>query len=155
MVFKFEKLEVWQLSIDLANEVYSLIDSLPDSEKFNLTSQIRRAVTSVSLNIAEGSTGQTDPEQIRFIGYAHRSLMEVVACLILMKKRDYISTDLYEKLYQNSEKLSAKLLAMKRYISKKDFNRMSLMKVMNSIKQWSFVVCQWSFVVIHRHKLQE
>ncbi|WP_421774335.1 four helix bundle protein [Gracilimonas sp.] len=118
MAFKFEKLEVWKLAVDLADEVYSLIGSLPDTEKFNLTSQIRRAVTSVSLNIAEGSTGQTDPEQIRFIGYAHRSLMEVVACLILMKKRDYISTNLYEKLYQDSEKLSAKLLAMKKYLQK-------------------------------------
>ena len=118
MAFKFEKLEVWQLAADLADEVYSLIDSLPDTEKFNLTSQIRRAVTSISLNIAEGSTGQTDPEQTRFIGYAHRSLMEVVACLILMKKRAFISTDLYEKLYQDSEKLSAKLLAMKKYLRK-------------------------------------
>jgi four helix bundle protein len=87
MAFKFERLEVWQLAVDLTDEVYLLIEALPDTEKFNLTSQIQRAVTSVSLNIAEGSTGQTDPEQSRFIGYAHRSLMEVVACLILMKKR--------------------------------------------------------------------
>ncbi|WP_428236633.1 four helix bundle protein [Gracilimonas sp.] len=118
MAFKFEKLEVWQLAVDLADEIYLLIEALPDTEKFNLTSQIQRAVTSVSLNIAEGSTGQTDPEQARFIGYAHRSLMEVVACLILMKKRAYISTELFEKLYQDSEKLSAKLLAMKKYLKK-------------------------------------
>ncbi|MBO6586705.1 MAG: four helix bundle protein [Gracilimonas sp.] len=118
MAFKFEKLEVWQLAVDLADEIYLLIEALPDTEKFNLTSQIQRAVTSVSLNIAEGSTGQTDPEQSRFIGYAHRSLMEVVACLILMKKRAYISTELFEKLYQDSEKLSAKLLAMKKYLKK-------------------------------------
>jgi four helix bundle protein len=64
---------------------------MPKTEQFNLSSQIRRAVTSISLNIAEGSTGQSDPEQVRFIRYAHQSLMEVVACLILMKERLYYS----------------------------------------------------------------
>ncbi len=75
MGFKFEKLEIWHLSIALSKEVYDLIKALLEEEKFNLSSQIRRAVTSISLNIAEGSTSQTDPEQLRFLGYAHRSLM--------------------------------------------------------------------------------
>jgi len=57
MSFKFEKLEVWQLAIDLINKVYNLIEDMPASEKFNLSYQLRRAVTSISLNIAEGSTG--------------------------------------------------------------------------------------------------
>lgn len=48
---------------------------MPKSEKYNLSSQIKRAATSVPLNIVEGSTSQTDPEQLRFLGYAHRSLM--------------------------------------------------------------------------------
>jgi len=73
MAFKFEKLEVWQLGMELTSKVYSLIKTMPESEKFNLSSQIRRAATSVPLNIAEGSTSQTDPEQLRFLGYAHRS----------------------------------------------------------------------------------
>jgi len=73
MPFKFEKLEVWQLSMDLSAKVYSLIKNMPKSEQFNLSSQIRRAVTSISLNIAEGSTGQSDSEQIQFIGYAQFS----------------------------------------------------------------------------------
>jgi four helix bundle protein len=73
MPFKFEKLEVWQLSMDLSAKVYSLIKNMPKSEQFNLSSQIRRAVTSISLNIAEGSTGQSDSEKIQFIGYAQFS----------------------------------------------------------------------------------
>ena len=118
MPFKFEKLEVWQLAMELSNKVYAFIEKMPKSEQFNLSSQIRRAVTSISLNIAEGSTGQSDPEQIRFIRYAHRSLMEVVACLILMKERDYLTAEKYDELYSDSEKLSAKLLAMKNYLQK-------------------------------------
>ena len=102
--------------MDLSAKVYLLIRNMPKSEQFNLSSQIRRAVTSISLNIAEGSTGQSDSEQIRFIGYAHRSLMEVVACLILMKERSYIDQNSYDNLYADTEKLSAKLLAMKNYL---------------------------------------
>lgn len=116
MAFKFEKLEIWQLSIALSDKVYSLIKQLPKSEKFNLGSQIRRAVTSISLNIAEGLTGQSDPEQIRFLRYAHRSLMEVVACILLMYRRSYITKEKYDELYSDTEKLSAKLLAMKNYL---------------------------------------
>ncbi len=116
MAFKFEKLEVWQLGMELTSKVYSLIKTMPESEKFNLNSQIRRAATSVPLNIAEGSTSQTDPEQLRFLGYAHRSLMEAVSCFMLMKEHKFIDDTKYQELYSFSEKLSAKILAMRKAI---------------------------------------
>lgn len=122
MSFKFEKLEIWHLSIDLSKQVYALIETLPKEEKFNLSSQIRRAVTSVSLNIAEGSTSQTDPEQLRFLGYAHRSLMEVVASIILMKEQGFLLNPTYETLYKDCEKLSEKILAMKNAIKRRGDN---------------------------------
>lgn len=81
MAFKFENLEVWKLSLDYLDAVYEHADALPKEEMYNLRSQWIRAATSVSLNIAEGSTGQTDSEQVRFLGYALRSLMESTACL--------------------------------------------------------------------------
>lgn len=62
MSFKFERLEVWQMALSYIDLIYEMADRLPDNEKFNLNSQITRAATSVALNIAEGSTGQTDPE---------------------------------------------------------------------------------------------
>ena len=68
MPFKFENLDVWHLALDYIDRIYDLVEQLPRSENFNLTSQIRRASTSVALNIAEGSTGQTDREQVRFLG---------------------------------------------------------------------------------------
>ena len=91
MEYKFEKLDVWKISLDLSDHIYALADNLPDSEKYNLRSQIIRAVTSISLNIAEGSTSQTDKEQSRFIGYAIRSLIEVIACLRIMERRRYLN----------------------------------------------------------------
>ena len=81
MTFKFERLEVWELSLKYIDTIYRLADDLPSSEKYNLMSQVRRAATFVSLNIAEGSTGQSDAEQHRFLGLSLRSLIETVACL--------------------------------------------------------------------------
>ncbi len=80
MGFKFEKLEVYQLALDYIDLVYEVAEKLPASEKYNLRSQMTRAATSVALNIAEGSTGQSDREQARFLSMSIRSLLETVAC---------------------------------------------------------------------------
>ena len=60
--------------MDLGEELNELALTFPDREKFNLSSQILRAVDSIALNISEGSIGQSDPEQKKFIGYSIRSL---------------------------------------------------------------------------------
>ncbi len=91
MPFKFEQLDVWQLSLEYSDLIYDIAERLPDSERFNLKSQITRAATSISLNIAEGSTGQSDPEQNRFLGMALRSLIETVACQRLISRRKYVT----------------------------------------------------------------
>jgi len=105
MAFKFEQLRTWKLSMDLAERVNELVNTFPPKEVYNLTSQSRRAADSVSLNIAEGSTGLSDPEQIKFLGYANRSIMEIVTCLIKAKRRNYIDDVTYRDLYSEYEKL--------------------------------------------------
>ncbi len=91
MPFKFEQLDVWKLSLEYSDLIYEIAEQLPDSERFNLKSQITRAATSISLNIAEGSTGQSDPEQNRFLGLALRSLIETVACQRIISRRNYVT----------------------------------------------------------------
>ena len=98
MAFKFEKLSVWQKSLDLADNINLLTKSFPKDEMFVLTSQIKRAADSVCLNIAEGSTGQSNAEYIRFLRYALRSDIEVVACLHLAKRRKYLLNEHFEAL---------------------------------------------------------
>lgn len=71
--YKFQSLQVYQLALDYLDEVYDLAYHLPDVEKFNLRSQLERAGTSIVLNIAEGSTDQSDPEQSRFVSPGQRS----------------------------------------------------------------------------------
>lgn len=88
--YKFQSLLVYQLSLDYFDQVYELIKSIPDNEKFNISFQLARAATSITLNIAEGSTGQSDKEQARFVGLAVRSYIESVACLDLIERRGYI-----------------------------------------------------------------
>ena len=75
-MFKFESLRVYQLALDYINLVYDVAAKLPRSEDYNLNGQIKRASTSIALNIAVGSTGQSDPEQGRFLSISIRSLLE-------------------------------------------------------------------------------
>jgi four helix bundle protein len=70
-----------------------------------LGSQIKRAADSVVLNIAEGSTGQTNAEFKQFIGYAIRSAIEVVSCLYIGKKRNIITDKDFQKLYEEIESI--------------------------------------------------
>jgi four helix bundle protein len=115
MPYKFEQLEVWQLSMDYMDAIYTLAEKLPRSEEYNLKSQIVRAATSISLNIAEGSTGQTNPEQARFLSMAIRSLVETVACQHLIRRRKYLSdTTLLDQLYEKSQTLARKLQSFRK-----------------------------------------
>jgi four helix bundle protein len=102
---------VWQLSLDLAEKINVLADRFPAKETYNLGSQIRRAADSIGLNIAEGSTGQSNPEQKRFLIFANRSALEVVACLIKAKMRTYIDEKTYIEIYTECENLVRMLQA--------------------------------------------
>ena len=117
MTFKFEGLEVWQDAVGYVDCIYELVESLPRIEDFYLKSQIVRAATSAALNIAEGSTGQTDSEQARFLGMAIRSLIETVACLQLIRRRNYlIEASKLDDAYEAARVLASRLHAMRRSI---------------------------------------
>ena len=117
-MFKFEKLEIYQLALDYVDRCYALSERLPDLERYNLTQQLRRAATSVALNIAEGSTGQSDAEQVRFLGMALRSLLETVACQQLIKRRGYLDdAELMPPAYQQAETLARGIQAMRRALA--------------------------------------
>jgi four helix bundle protein len=77
--FNFEDLQVYQKSLAFMDHVYEISRSFPTDERFNLTSQFRRATLSISLNVAEGS-GATNKENIRYPGSASRTLKECVVC---------------------------------------------------------------------------
>lgn len=102
MKFKFEKLIIWQKAMDFGEVLFDESKKFPKEELFNLVSQLRRAADSIALNIAEGATGQSNPEFHRFMGYAMRSLAEVVACLHKAHRRGYITSEEFESNYDEA-----------------------------------------------------
>ncbi|MBU1999328.1 MAG: four helix bundle protein [Candidatus Omnitrophota bacterium] len=116
MSFKFENLEVWKNSIELSFKIHELTRDFPKEEIYILTSQIKRAADSVALNIAEGSTGQSNAEFKQFIGYAIRSAIEVVSCLYIGKKRSLIKENKFNDLYFETECLVKMLQALRKSI---------------------------------------
>jgi four helix bundle protein len=113
MAFKFENLKVWQKSIELSGVIHDLTLSFPKDELYVLTSQIKRAADSIALNIAEGSTGQTDKEFNRFLGIALRSGIEVVSCLYLAKRRNIIDSQQFEMVYNELTELVKMIQALR------------------------------------------
>ena len=104
-MFKFEKLKVWQRAIDFTAEINKLTREFPKEELYILTSQIKRAADSIALNIAEGSTGQSNKEFRQFIGYAVRSAVEAVSCLFIGRKRKIIREKDFNIFYIELEEI--------------------------------------------------
>ena len=105
MAFKFEELRVWQSAIELTDDVYLLTEKFPRDEMFGLASQIKRAANSISLNIAEGATGNSNPDFRRFLTMASRSCAEVISCLYLAKRRNYINESEFINGYTKTESI--------------------------------------------------
>ena len=113
MSFKFEKLIIWQKSMDFGEKIFLISKDFPKDEMFNLASQIRRAVDSIALNISEGSIVQSKPEFKRFLGFSIRSLAEVVTCLYKAKNRKYISEEKFKELYNESYQLMNQIIGFR------------------------------------------
>lgn len=79
----YRKLEIWQLSINMVKEVYSIINELPSSEKYGLSDQMRRSAISIPSNIAEGHGRNSPKEFVRFLLIAKGSINELETQLIL------------------------------------------------------------------------
>jgi len=114
MKFKFENLIIWQKSMEMGEEIYFLSNKFPKTEVYNLSSQTRRAVDSIALNISEGSIGQSNPEFKKFMGCAIRSLAEVVTCLHKAKRREYITEQEFEQSYDASFNLMNMMIAFRK-----------------------------------------
>jgi four helix bundle protein len=114
MAFKFENLQVWQKALELTDEVNILTKkSFPKDELFILTSQIKRAADSVVLNIAEGCTGQTNAVFNNFLSYSLRSAIEVVAYLFIAKRRNMITEEDFQRLYDEYEALTKMITSLR------------------------------------------
>jgi len=110
--YNFKNLEVWQKSISLTKKVYGIVNGFPEYEKFGLTNQIRRAMVSVSSNIAEGSARLSAKDQAKFYHYAYSSLIESISQLNLAVELGYLERTELEKLNDEFVELTNKLNAI-------------------------------------------
>ena len=111
-MFRFEKLNIWQDSRLLVKRTYILSRKFPSEEKFCLTDQIRRAIISIVLNIAEGSDRKSDAEFKRFLRMAISSAEEVITCLYIALDLDYIKQEEFDNIYEDLNTIVAKINAL-------------------------------------------
>lgn len=96
--FNFRNLICYQKGRVLVKEVYALVKTFPVEEKYALGDQLRRAVVSVTSNIAEGSGRQSFKDQAHFLELSYGSLMEVMSQLDLALDLNFIDNDKYKRL---------------------------------------------------------
>ena len=108
-VFPFEKLDVWQLAVDLAEFVLSLLENIPRNQHIRLVSQMEAAVTSPAQNIAEGKGRQYKKEFIQFLHIAQGSVYEVVTLNEVFRRKRLFGEEDAKETRKLCEKVDRKL----------------------------------------------
>ena len=112
-VFAFERLDVWHLARTFLKQAYMLIDTFPSSERYNLVDQIRRATTSIALNLAEMTSRTSYKEQAHFSEIAYGSAIEVYCSFLLSYDLGYINDSQLEEIKVRISELSNKINSLK------------------------------------------
>jgi four helix bundle protein len=113
-IYSFEKLEVWSDIRNLINMIYKLTNKFPDSEKYGLINQMRRAAISVSSNLAEGASKTSAKDQANFYQMAYASLMELLSQTIVSTDLGIIDNEDLEKTRESIGVVSFKLNALRK-----------------------------------------
>jgi four helix bundle protein len=117
-MFNFEKLEVWQVSVEYADAIYLATRSFPVDERFGLTSQLRRAAVSISSNIAEGCGRVSNRDFVRFVQIAYGSLMESVSQLKIARRQGLVEESVHQDLYRMAERVARMLSGLRASLTK-------------------------------------
>ena len=89
----FRKMNVWQLSVKLVKQIYSLTNSFPADERFGLISDMRRAANSIAHNIAEGFGRYEPKDKTRFYKISRGSCFEIMSQIFVSKELRFIQSD--------------------------------------------------------------
>jgi four helix bundle protein len=110
-----KKLDLWNTAMELAVTIYQVTDSFPREERYSLTDQIRRAVSSVPSNVAEGAGRQTKREFINYLHMAQGSLSELDIQLELTRRLGYLAQDRWIMLDRGIERIDKMLSGLIRH----------------------------------------
>ena len=125
-MFNFEKLEVWQKSLQFANHIYDYSKEFPKSEQFGLRIQLRKASSSITSNIAEGAGRHHEQEFIRFLRIALGSLYESITQLFIANRAGYLKSEVFQYLYKEATVLSKMISALINSLIKKQKDKKSI-----------------------------
>ena len=109
IVFRFQKLDIYDLALDLVKDSYSLTRTFPAEERFALVPQMNRAVVSVPSNIAEGISRGTRKDQVHFLNISYGSLMELACQLDISCMLGYITDRQRKELSAKINNLAIKI----------------------------------------------
>lgn len=112
--FRFEDLEIWQLSINISVKLFDIADNLERLKLFRFAEQLRGSALSVSNNIAEGSGSNSKKEFIQFLNIARRSTFENVNVLIVLNKRKLVTNKELKEFKQDLDHLCRKITNFQR-----------------------------------------
>jgi four helix bundle protein len=118
-MFNFEKLEVWQKAIDLADLVYKHTRQFPPDERFGLTNQMRRAAVSISSNIAEGTSRMSQSDFRRFVEIATGSVFEVISQAFIGRREGFLTEENFRAMYKAAEEVGRMLSGLRKSLSSK------------------------------------
>ena len=107
--FRFQDLKIWQLAIEIANEIFDVADDIEQKKLYRFADQLRGAGMSMSNNIAEGSGSSSRKGFKQFLNMARRSTFESANILILLKRRDCLAEKSLEKLLDGLDHLSRQI----------------------------------------------
>ena len=117
MVQNYKELDVWKKSVALTTELYKLTSRFPDTERYGMVSQMRRATTSIAANIAEGWGRGSTGEYIQSLTIARGSLMELETHLFVACNLHFLNSDelgAVSKPLQDIEKMLNRLIVVLR-----------------------------------------
>ena len=102
----YRELVAWQVAMDLAEQCYRMTKVFPAEERYGMTTQIRRAASSVPANIAEGQGRQSTKEFLHFLGIARGSLSELETHLLLSQRVELSTPEAVDQLLELSDRVS-------------------------------------------------
>lgn len=115
--FRFRKWDIYQDTLKFRREVNALLKLYPKEERFALVDQIKRALNSIILNIAEGANKSTDKDTRLYINRAHCSLDEVVASMDCSLQDGYLTPAQHQELLRKASSLAKRLRNFTRHLS--------------------------------------
>ncbi len=113
----FKKYDIWQLSHELTLEVYKITSTFPKEELFGISSQLRRATSSIPTNISEGCGRNSDKEFNQFLNIALGSALETEYLFILSKDLNYLNQEQFQDLELKINNIKSKIYKLKQKLT--------------------------------------